>query len=665
MQEEFPYDAPQTVILGYTRYRLTVGRETVSIRAMNPERLRVSENPSFIISDLDAVEPGKNYVHLRYPKSFEPVPAELLTKSERITIDDGGGNEIVLSRIKQDSYGTFANGLMFIIAAFWIFWLLNHMAPTLGKRRFLRFNVFTTHNAPVYNFIYFLLSLGYVMFGALALQNNYFLKNFEKYRSQALVWFTLGFFILILFSFHNRWLIFAVRLFRRRKFLIPLGVALILVLMGRFSWLFPAAAAVYMGIVFLWRLRRDLVYEYVNTPSTPLILREVNEKTIAGLKEETNQRMFFGLGRVLYNQGWDYITSADLLLLLSLFFIVMQVFLGGELGVSVAGFFFLPIELGKILLTVYFADWVSRIDKGMRLNVLWIYGLVLIPFLLLIAFLKDFSPLLVFAFVFLYHIIKINKPTVFKITLIALILGTLVVTVTHIRAYALPFTTAPYNYILTGVIGLGLAVFLLRIALGKYRRMLGYKKVIATLLVIILAAGIGAVIWKYDGSIPRVLGDRINSWLNPWQDYHLSYQFVNALWMMKGTGLFGRPAEALEVASHVPLVEQDLSFSLYVSVFGWAGIALIFATLLILCFWVYRLALQMFDSQFRWEVYVLEFLTVIFAAQFVFPALYVVGLLPIMSQPLPFLSYSNNMLLLFTLPFSVLMMVLIKNMETR
>lgn len=165
--------------------------------------------------------------------------------------------------------------------------------------------------------------------------------------------------------------------------------------------------------------------------------------------------------------------------------------------------------------------------------------------------------------------------------------------------------------------------------------------------------------------VPRVLGDRITSWLDPWQDYNLSYQYVNSLWLMKGSGLFGDSSRVLDQAVHVPLIEQDLSFSLYVGVFGLMGILFIFATIAMLVYSVYRLVVRFRDGPFRWEIYVLEFLTVIFCAQFIFPALYVVGILPIMSQPLPFLSYSNNMLLLFSLPFSVLIMQVINNLERR
>jgi cell division protein FtsW (lipid II flippase) len=267
------------------------------------------------------------------------------------------------------------------------------------------------------------------------------------------------------------------------------------------------------------------------------------------------------LGKVLYHQGWNYIIVSDLLLLLSLFFIVLQVFLGGELGVSVAGFFFLPIEIGKILLTIYFADWVSRIDRGMHLGVLWIYGLVLVPFLLLIVFLKDFSPLLVFSFVFLYHIIKIKKSFLFKIILLLIIVSTLTISIASIGEYTFPFKTRPYNLILTLALLLMMGVMLLRIWMGKYARTfkLISKFIFSALLILALFSVLGAV-WHSNMSVPRVLGDRIDSWLNTWQDYNLSYQFVNSLWLMKGAGLLGNPTQVMEQAVHVPLIEQDLSF---------------------------------------------------------------------------------------------------------
>jgi cell division protein FtsW (lipid II flippase) len=135
---------------------------------------------------------------------------------------------------------------------------------------------------------------------------------------------------------------------------------------------------------------------------------------------------------------------------------------------------------------------------------------------------------------------------------------------------------------------------------------------------------------------------------------------------MKGSGTFGKTADALTSAGNVPLIEKDLSFSLYVSVLGTLGATFIFFTLFMMAAYVHKLlhsyGEQGRGSPFRWHLYVLEFLVVIFMAQFIVPVLYVMGLLPIMGQPLPFLSYSNNILLLFALPFSFLMIVISNNL---
>jgi cell division protein FtsW (lipid II flippase) len=138
---------------------------------------------------------------------------------------------------------------------------------------------------------------------------------------------------------------------------------------------------------------------------------------------------------------------------------------------------------------------------------------------------------------------------------------------------------------------------------------------------------------------------------------------------MKGAGTFGKSTAAFTAAGHVPLIEKDLGFSLYIGVLGTVGAAFIFFTLFLIIAYVHKMnqkysaAVQSRGSPFSWYLYQLEFLAVIFLAQYIVPALYVVGLLPVMGQSLPFLSYSNNLLLLFALPFSFLMIVLGNNME--
>jgi cell division protein FtsW (lipid II flippase) len=527
-----------------------------------------------------------------------------------------------------------------------------------GRRR--QKNLFNTDNHGVYQFVYFMLGLGYVVFGALALYNNNYIENFEKYRDQALPLFVGMFFLSLILSRYNRWLVFLYRVVIQKKFHVPLIIGMILILLVNYSKVFLYVGLLYLAFVFLIRLRRDIYYEFRQCRSHPVDIKRIIEKPIASFEDKANQGIFFGLGRILNNKGWNYLLVSDLLLLLALLFIVLQIFLGGELGVSMAGFFFLPIEFGKILLTIYFADWVSRIDKGMALNVLWIYGLVLIPFILLVVFLNDFSPLLVFSFVFLYHIIKIQKNWKFKLFLVALILLTVVIVVTSFSNYTFPFRY--FSIIFSILIG----VFLLRLWVKKSASKPG--RILLTSILVLLLLIINYAAFFHAPSAPKSLANRISSWLKPWQDYNLSYQYVNSLWLMKGTGTFGKSADALTSAGYVPLIEKDLSFSLYVSVLGTLGTTFIFFTLFLIAAYVHKLVHRYGEqgrgSPFRWYLYLLEFLVVIFLAQFIVPVLYVMGLLPIMGQPLPFLSYSNNTLLLFALPFSFLMIVIGNNLTT-
>jgi len=61
-----------------------------------------------------------------------------------------------------------------------------------------------------------------------------------------------------------------------------------------------------------------------------LNIKNLVEKVIAGFEDKAGRQIFFGLGRVLQNKGWNYLLVSDLLLLLALFFIVLQLFLAGS-----------------------------------------------------------------------------------------------------------------------------------------------------------------------------------------------------------------------------------------------------------------------------------------------------------------------------------------------
>ncbi len=684
-REKLDYGRSYEVILGHTRYVMRVDYTGVSFSPRDPEKIRISRDFFAITGDLSEVRPGNNYVYLKFPHDFESVPANAVTDKEKIRVSDAKGNGIMLSKTMNENYRIYLFGLIFVIVGpFWIFWGLNDLHP-LDRKGFLKkqesemlsarkenpravqevgdavplfekkrpksFCLFNYKSFIVYNLVYFLLGIGYVVFGGLALYNNSYFKNFAKFRVSALPLFVGLFLGLLLISRYNRFLVFLSRLLRQRKYQVPLLVLFILLMASIYSMVFLAAAALFFIFVFGFRLRKVIVFEYKSAHSYPLDVKKFMETPVCSFEDKENRRLFFGLGGLLNKQGWNYLLIADLLLLLALFFIVLQTFLGGELGISVGGFLFFPIELGKILLAIYFADWVSRIDKGMEFSVLWVYGLVLAPFILLIVFLKDFSPLLIFVFVFLYHIIKIKKSLFVKLLLIVSALVMMKQAVAALNNYTLPVHSFAVLF------SIAILFILLRVWSRKKqgaepRWYINFKKILATLVLVSLL-GAGNYVLRY-GHLPvsRVLGDRVSLWLNPWQDYNLSYQYINSLWLMKGTGAMGNAADALTAAARVPVVEKDLSFALYVSTLGTAGIVLLLLTIFLAAGVVFR------RGGSAWHGYVMEFLAVIFIAQFLVPAMYTVGLLPLMGQPLPFLSYSNNNLLLFALPFSFLMFIL-------
>jgi cell division protein FtsW (lipid II flippase) len=711
IKKALAYGKTHTIILGHTAYEMEVAGDYLSLIPRDPEKIKISSNYKAIICDLAGVTPGSNYIYLKFPHRFAPVPAEAAADKKRLSITDQKGNSICLSKIVNKNYSLYLQGLVFfIIIPFWLFLLLDYVnkqklnekllrgvqkredgktddgrqrtddrrqmpAETTSGEKLLRGvqgggfleksppgqkYLLNTNNLVIYQFVYFMLGLGYVVFGGLALYNNNYIENFEKYRGQALPLFVAIFFLSLILSRYNRWLVFLYRVIIQKKFHVPLVVGMISILLVNYSMVFLIAGFLYLGYVFLIRLRQEIFYEFKRSRSYPVDIKRVIETPIANFEDKTNQGILFGLGRVLNHKGWNYLLVSDLLLLLALFFIVLQIFLGGELGVAVVGFYFLPIEFGKILLTIYFADWVSRIDKGMALNVLWIYGLVSIPFILLVIFLKDFSPLLVFSFVFLYHIIKIQKSWKFKLFLAASILLTVVIMVTDLSNYTFSFR---YFSIIFSLV---VVVLLSRWWFKKSAKKIVRTAITSILVLLLLAIDYAA--FFHAPPAPKSLADRIGSWLNPWQDYNLSYQYVNSLWLMKGTGTFGKSADALTSAGYVPLIEKDLSFSLYISVLGTLGTTFIFFTLFLMAAYVHKLVHTYGEpgrgTPFRWYLYLLEFLVVIFLAQFIVPVLYVIGLLPIMGQPLPFLSYSNNTLLLFALPFSFLMIIIGNNLAT-
>ncbi|MCP4220184.1 MAG: hypothetical protein GY765_36470, partial [bacterium] len=336
------YNQPHRIILGHTSYRLLVSPKEIILEPMDPGKIKAAPDFNGIISDTNLVKPGSNYIYLKYPHHFPLVTAAKAAGQKSLVVNDKKGNFLVMTKSGNRNYNSYRLGLiLFIIVPFWLFLGVDLYGIPIPFSRFkkpvFRMGLLNADNAVIFHLVYFMLGLGYVIFGALALYNTGMWDNFQKYRSQGLPLFVGLFFASLVLSRYNRWLIFLYRVTIQKRFHVPFLIAVLLVLPLNYSKYFLYGGILYFILLFFFRLRKEIVYEYKNASSYPLNLKAVIEKPISDFEESGNRRIFFGLGKVLYNKGWNYLLVSDLLLMLALFFIVLQIFLGSELGVSVGG----------------------------------------------------------------------------------------------------------------------------------------------------------------------------------------------------------------------------------------------------------------------------------------------------------------------------------------
>ena len=151
---------------------------------------------------------------------------------------------------------------------------------------------------------------------------------------------------------------------------------------------------------------------------------------------------------------------------------------------------------------------------------------------------------------------------------------------------------------------------------------------------------------------PSDVALRLYSWLEPGVFSRSSEQFLRAFWLFKTGGLAGNFPWGFVNSHSVPLLLFDFPLALFVSNFGLAGAFLLVFTFLSLLPDLFRGPGHTYQG--RWNFYVLSFSHLVFLSQVSLPFLILVGLLPVMGQPLPFLSKANSDLLLFVLPFFLL-----------
>ena len=127
IKKTLAYGEAHTIILGHTTYEMKVSGDYLSLIPRDPEKIKISSNFKAIICDLSGVMSGYNYIYLKFPHQFDPLPAEAAINKKRLSITDKKGNSIRLSKIVNKNYSQYLQGLIFfIIIPFWLFLLLNN-----------------------------------------------------------------------------------------------------------------------------------------------------------------------------------------------------------------------------------------------------------------------------------------------------------------------------------------------------------------------------------------------------------------------------------------------------------------------------------------------------------------------------------------------------------
>ncbi len=492
------YGKTHNLILGYTRYRLRVTLSTIELFPSG-EFLKYGKAPLTIVPHGFYLEKGKNYLVLSYPDDFDPVKIDP-ERASKVAIK-GRAGELVLSfgmpPLLSNYLRIFLAFILFLIA----------IAATGIYTGSLNHVSFAVVNAALV-----MVGLGVNLAAASALLNQKLQVYFLQLVKRGLPLFL---FTMLLIAANRPLLKFTYALaevfsYRRSAFLL-FSSGFFLFAAGLLVSPWVSAAGLLLLSAFFWFFRREFFSSYLHKEVEP-DLYDILNATVAEISEEGTGPLARAK-RWLLDRGVNSILAVDILFLLTLLFILFQIFVGSEAGISVQSLNFQPFELGKILLAVYLADWAYRVEKGMKLSFATVYLLIYIPLGMLALFLKDLSPVLLFSFLVALHFLLTPKWK-FKIKLIAL----------------------------------------------------------ATLFV--AAAGIVWAASAYLLPLHKV-NQRIVAFLNPWHHTRSSEQFLRSLWLMKNAGFAGKFPENLLKAHLVPKVHSDMVTSLFISTYGLAGFLLL------------------------------------------------------------------------------------------
>lgn len=173
---------------------------------------------------------------------------------------------------------------------------------------------------------------------------------------------------------------------------------------------------------------------------------------------------------------------------------------------------------------------------------------------------------------------------------------------------------------------------------------------------IAIICGIGAVLLMFLAAFQPYRLNRINSWYDPWvQAQGDGYQIVQSILAIGSGGFSGMGlGHGFSKYSYLPESHTDFAFAVLCQETGFLGASIIFLLLLTMAFYCVKIALRTKDNFGKMLVCGITLLIVGQAAGNI---AMVIGLVPVVGVPLPFISYGGTSLILNMMSIGIILSV--------
>lgn len=160
-----------------------------------------------------------------------------------------------------------------------------------------------------------------------------------------------------------------------------------------------------------------------------------------------------------------------------------------------------------------------------------------------------------------------------------------------------------------------------------------------------IICGIGIILFTLLATFQPYRLDRINSWYDPWsRSQEDGYQIVQSILAIGSGGFSGMGlGHGFSKYSYLPESHTDFAFAVFCQEIGFMGAFIVFLLLIALAFYCIKIALRTKDNFGKMLVCGI---TLLIVGQATGNMAMVIGLVPVVGVPLPFISYGGTSLIL-------------------